>query len=105
MTLTCLRSADGFLGLPPSINNGSPFDFCDAMGNCSGSTFEQQAAGLSALASVQGAEGGLVSPVFDYTTDANGYMIGDYAGEIYCPLGLAFCTMWDPSTQQWQAAN
>jgi hypothetical protein len=75
------------------------------MGNCSGSTFEQQAAGLSALASVQGAEGGLVSPVFDYYSDANGYMIGDYAGEIYCPPGLAFCTMWDPSTQQWQAAN
>lgn len=88
-----------------SINNGSPFDFCDAMGNCSGNTFEQQAAGLSVIfAAVQGSEG-LVSPIFDFHADSGGYMVGDFPGEIYCSPILTICTMWNPNTQQWEAAN
>jgi hypothetical protein len=34
----------------------------------------------------------------------SGYMVGDFGGEIFCPPGWG-CTMWNPDTQQWEAAN
>ena len=90
-------------GNPESINNGSPYDFCDAMGACYGNTFEQQMIGLSGITSVSG--GGFDPGILTLHGDTGGFAVGDYDGEIYCPPGLGICTVWNYRQQEWQAAN
>ena len=48
--------------------------------------------------------GDLSSVIFNYTTNSAGFLVGDYAGELLCPTGWG-CTVWNPNTQQWEAAN
>jgi RHS repeat-associated protein len=45
--------------------------------------------------------GDLSSVIFNYTTTSEGYLVGDYAGELLCPTGWG-CTVWNPNTQQWE---
>jgi hypothetical protein len=65
--------ADGFF----NVTNGGP-----------GSGFGSPSSDLSAV-------------IFNYTTNSEGYLVGDYAGELLCPTGWG-CTVWNPNTRQWE---
>jgi len=44
---------------------------------------------------------GGINPMSDAQTNAQGYLVGDQDGELYCPGSGEGCIIWHADTQQW----
>ena len=91
-------SGDGGVGGPGGDST------CDAMGNCIDYSFEAAAQFLAFEAPYASFFNDQI-PSFDFHTDGNGFVVGDFAGETYCQAGFSGCTIWNPGTQQWEVAG
>jgi RHS repeat-associated protein len=98
---------------PSTIDNGNGGTNFSAIGNsssdcpiCTGPYGSFGTAGIADGFLSAGRVWGFGSPsddlssvIFNYTKNSDGYIVGDYAGEVMCPMG--FCIVWNPNTQQW----